>query len=562
MKSILITGGAGFIGSNFVPYMLETYEQYKFINLDLLTYAGNLENLKEIENHPRYQFVKGDICNRELVEHLFTHYDIQGVFHFAAESHVDNSISDPSAFIRTNVNGTFTLLDVARKYWMNKPFEFKKGYENTRFLHVSTDEVYGELGATGFFTETTPYAPNSPYSAAKASSDMIVRSYHQTFGMHVVTTNCSNNFGAKQHTEKLIPVIIGKALRQEKIPIYGDGKNIRDWLYVLDHCRGIDAVFHKGKSGEMYNIGSRNEQNNIDLAKTICEVLGQIRPLENGKSYQDLITFVKDRPGHDQRYAIDPTKLETELDWKALHDFPTALKFTIEWYIDFYETNQNQQNSPEKIDKKEEPKSSEASSQNTNQEQVENSFSSSFKFNPTDLNGSLEELAQIKASIIRTNKKYEAHIEKAKQWESKAILLMQRAKNGEMQWETANELAMELLKEQEKEKQAAEMLLKQLSELKYLQSQMEDIVKGFKNARDSYRKKIVEMPDSSDTIEMIERMKSKIDKKEILAELYKDMSLKKQQDIALETKVNKVLETDKKQKALDDLKSKMGIDKE
>lgn len=540
MKSILITGGAGFIGSNFVPYVLETYEQYKFINLDLLTYAGNLENLKEIENHARYQFVKGDICNRELVEHLFTHYDIRGVLHFAAESHVDNSISDPSAFIRTNVHGTFTLLDVARKYWMSKPFEFKKDYESCRFLHVSTDEVYGELGETGFFTEQTPYAPNSPYSAAKASSDMIVRSYHQTFGMNVVTTNCSNNFGPKQHTEKLIPVIIGKALKQEQIPIYGDGKNIRDWLYVLDHCRGIDAVFHKGKSGEMYNIGSRNEQNNINLAKTICTVLDGIRPLEAGKSYQDLITFVKDRPGHDQRYAIDPTKLETELGWKPLHDFPTALKFTIEWYINFYEK-----------DKKSEKKT-----------QQEDQHTNSSKFNPTDLHGSLEELAQIKASIIRTHKKYEHHIEKAKQWESKAILLMQRSKNGEMQWETANELAMELLKEQEKEKQAAEMLIKQLSELKYLQSQMEDTVKGFKNARDSYRKKIVEMPDSSETIEMIERMKSKIDKEEVLAELYKDMTLKKQEEAILEAKVNKVLDEDKKQKALDDLKSKMGIDKD
>jgi dTDP-glucose 4,6-dehydratase len=553
MKSILITGGAGFIGSNFVPYMIETYEQYTFINLDLLTYAGNLDNLKEVENHPRYQFVKGDICNRELVEHLFTHYDIKGVLHFAAESHVDNSISDPSAFIRTNVNGTFTLLDVARKYWMNKPFEFKKDYEECRFLHVSTDEVYGELGETGFFTEQTPYAPNSPYSAAKASSDMIVRSYHQTFGMNVVTTNCSNNFGAKQHTEKLIPVIIGKALKQEQIPIYGDGKNIRDWLYVLDHCRGIDAVFHKGKSGEMYNIGSRNEQDNISLAKTICTVLDGIRPLEEGKSYQDLITFVKDRPGHDQRYAIDPTKLETELGWSALHDFPTALKFTIEWYIGFYEKDK----------KATEPQKTETTSKNeTKQDETTYTNISSSKFNATDLHGSLEELAQIKASIIRTNKKYEHHIEKAKQWESKAILLMQRSKNGEMQWETANELAMELLKEQEKEKQAAELLIKQLSELKYLQSQMEDIVKGFKNARDSYRKKIVEMPDSSDTIEMIERMKGKIDKEEVLAELYKDMHLKKQQEAILEAKVNKVLDVDKKQKALDDLKSKMGIDKD
>ena len=241
MKSILLTGTAGFIGSNFVPYFLEKYPEYNLINLDLLTYAGDLENLKECEESPRYKFIKGDICNRELVEFIFTEYDIQGVIHFAAESHVDNSIKNPGVFVETNVNGTFTLIDVAYKYWMEKPFTYKKSYENCRFHHISTDEVYGTLTVDpkDLFTETTPYAPNSPYSASKASSDMIIRSYVETFGMNCVITNCSNNYGPKQHDEKLIPTIIRNALQGNPIPIYGDGKNIRDWLYVLDHCKGI-----------------------------------------------------------------------------------------------------------------------------------------------------------------------------------------------------------------------------------------------------------------------------------------------------------------------------------
>ncbi|MCS6832903.1 MAG: dTDP-glucose 4,6-dehydratase, partial [Flammeovirgaceae bacterium] len=250
MKTILITGGAGFIGSNFLPYFIDKYPDYFLINLDKLTYAGNLDNLSELKGHPRYKFVEGDIGNRDLVRHLFQEYDVRGVIHFAAESHVDNSITGPEAFILTNVNGTFNLIDVARKYWMKAPFVFREGYETCRFHHISTDEVYGSLGETGFFTEETPYAPNSPYSASKASSDMIVRAYHHTYGMNVVTTNCSNNYGPKQHDEKLIPVIIRKALSGEPIPIYGDGKNVRDWLYVLDHCKGIDLVFHRGKAGE------------------------------------------------------------------------------------------------------------------------------------------------------------------------------------------------------------------------------------------------------------------------------------------------------------------------
>ena len=333
MKTVLITGGAGFIGSNFVPYFLEKHTGYKLINLDLITYAGELKNLLEVEKNPRYEFVKGDICDLELVESLFAKNHIAGVIHFAAESHVDNSISGPGEFIRTNVVGTFTLLDVARKTWMDKPFKVREEYKEARFHHISTDEVYGTLGDEGLFTEETPYAPNSPYSASKASSDMIVRSYFHTFGMNVVTTNCSNNYGPKQHNEKLIPTIIRKALSKESIPVYGQGTNIRDWLYVLDHCKGIDLVFHKGKSGETYNIGGRNERNNMFIVNHICELLDQKRPLASGESYKKFITFVADRPGHDLRYAIDATKIETELGWKADENFETGIVKTVEWYL-------------------------------------------------------------------------------------------------------------------------------------------------------------------------------------------------------------------------------------
>ncbi len=334
MKNILLTGTAGFIGSNFVPYFLEKYPEYKLINLDLLTYAGSLENLKECEDNPRYKFIKGDICNRELVEFIFNEYDIQGVIHFAAESHVDNSIKNPAVFIETNVNGTFTLIDVAYKHWMEKPFTYKENYNNCRFHHISTDEVYGTLGETGLFTETTPYAPNSPYSASKASSDMIVRAYRETYGMNTVVTNCSNNYGPKQHDEKLIPTIIRNALKGNPIPIYGDGKNIRDWLFVLDHCKGIDLVFHKGKSGETYNIGGRNERTNLQIVNTICAILDEKVPTT--KSYKELITFVEDRAGHDRRYAIDATKLETELLWRADENFESGIVKTIEWYLGKY----------------------------------------------------------------------------------------------------------------------------------------------------------------------------------------------------------------------------------
>lgn len=332
MKTILVTGCAGFIGSNFVPYFVEKYPDYHIINLDLLTYAGDLANLSEVDGNPRYTFVKGDICDRELLEGLFREHNIQGVIHFAAESHVDNSIKNPGVFVQTNVNGTFTLIDVAYKHWMDKPFLFKDDYETCRFHHISTDEVYGTLGETGLFTETTPYAPNSPYSASKAGSDMIVRSYYHTYGMNTITTNCSNNYGPKQHNEKLIPTIIRKAVAGDNIPIYGDGKNIRDWLYVLDHCKGIDLAYHNGNVGEVYNIGGRNERNNNYIADKVCEILDQLRPKSAG-SYKDQIRYVEDRAGHDRRYAIDASKIESELGWQADENFESGILKTIQWYL-------------------------------------------------------------------------------------------------------------------------------------------------------------------------------------------------------------------------------------
>ena len=332
-ETILVTGGAGFIGSNFVPYFCAKYPEYNIINLDKLTYAGNLDNLKECASMPNYRFVQGDICDRALIQKLFDENDIRGVVHFAAESHVDNSIKNPMAFIQTNIEGTFTLLDVAYHHWMDAPNKVKADYEKCRFHHISTDEVYGALGAEGFFTETTPYAPNSPYSASKASSDFLVRAYRHTFGMNVTTSNCSNNYGPKQHHEKLIPHIISKALAEQPLPIYGQGLNVRDWLYVLDHCKAIDLIFHKGKAGETYNIGGHNERNNITIVKTICAILDKEAPRKNGQKYENLITFVQDRAGHDFRYAIDATKLETELGWKADENFDTGIIKTVEWYL-------------------------------------------------------------------------------------------------------------------------------------------------------------------------------------------------------------------------------------
>ena len=332
-KTILITGGAGFIGSNFVPYFCEKYPEYNIINLDKLTYAGNLDNLRECESMPNYTFVQGDICDADFIDKLFDENDIRGVIHFAAESHVDKSIKGPRAFINTNIVGTFNLLDAARRHWMDGPGVVKPGYEDARFHHISTDEVYGALGATGMFREDTPYAPNSPYSASKASSDFLVRAYHHTFGMNVTTSNCSNNYGPKQHNEKLIPHIISKALALQPLPIYGKGENVRDWLYVLDHCKAIDLIFHNGKSGETYNIGGRNERNNITIVKTICAILDEKKPRSDGKKYEELITFVADRAGHDFRYAIDATKLENALGWRADETFDTGIVKTVEWYL-------------------------------------------------------------------------------------------------------------------------------------------------------------------------------------------------------------------------------------
>ncbi|MFA5352894.1 MAG: dTDP-glucose 4,6-dehydratase [Thermodesulfovibrionales bacterium] len=345
MKTILVTGCAGFIGSNFVPYFLEKYSDYRLINLDKLTYAGSPDNLRELEGNERHTLVQGDVSNRELVEYLFEAFDIRGVIHFAAESHVDNSITGPEVFIKTNVYGTFNLLDIARNCWMTSPFQYKKGYEGCRFHHISTDEVYGTLGETGLFTEETPYAPNSPYSASKAASDMIVRSYHHTYGLNTVITNCSNNYGPKQHIEKLIPTIVRKALAGEPIPIYGEGKNVRDWLYVLDHCRGIDLAYHNGRSGEVYNIGGRNERNNNQIAARVCEILDELYPVDKNPnfsvshsitpiSYKSLLTFVADRAGHDLRYAIDATKIETELGWQAKETFEAGIIKTVSWYLE------------------------------------------------------------------------------------------------------------------------------------------------------------------------------------------------------------------------------------
>ncbi len=334
METILVTGGAGFIGSNFISFLLEKNQKINVVNLDLLTYAGDLNNLKIIEKNPNYTFIQGDICDRELVQTLFEKYSFSDAIHFAAESHVDNSIKKPDSFVKTNVFGTFTLLDVAKNYWMSSPNQYKKGFENSRFHHISTDEVYGTLGEKGLFSEDTAYAPNSPYSASKASSDFLVRSYFHTYGMHVVTTNCSNNYGPKQHDEKLIPTIIRKAILGENIPIYGNGKNIRDWLYVTDHCKGIELVFKKGRIGETYNIGGKNERDNLYIAHKICEILDEISPKET--SYKEQITFVKDRAGHDFRYAIDASKIEKELGWKADENFETGILKTITWYLEKY----------------------------------------------------------------------------------------------------------------------------------------------------------------------------------------------------------------------------------
>lgn len=326
MKTVLVTGGAGFIGSNFVHYILERYD-YKIINLDLLTYAGNLKNLEGIENHPNYTFVHGDIRDRALLEQLFREYEIDTVINFAAESHVDRSIDEPEVFLTTNIMGTQALLDTAKRYWNVEPDNrYSRDYkEGTKFIQISTDEVYGTLGETGLFTEETPLAPNSPYSASKTSADLIVRAYYETYGMPVNITRCSNNYGPYQHTEKLIPLMITNCKANKKLPLYGDGMQVRDWLYVEDHCSAIDTVLHKGKIGEVYNIGGNNEKANREIVKLVIDRLNKS---------EELIEYVADRPGHDRRYAVDNSKITRELGWQPKYSFEEGIVHTIKWYTE------------------------------------------------------------------------------------------------------------------------------------------------------------------------------------------------------------------------------------
>lgn len=333
MKNILITGGAGFIGCHVVNLFVKKYPNYRIINMDSLTYAGNLENLTQIENAPNYHFEKADICDIEKVRTIFEKYSIDAVIHLAAESHVDRSISNPFEFAQTNIMGTLTLLNQAKESW-------KDDFSDKLFYHISTDEVYGSLGKEGFFLENTPYDPKSPYSAAKASSDHFVRAYANTFGMPTIITNCSNNYGPNQFPEKLIPLFINNIRSNRPLPVYGKGDNIRDWLYVEDHARAIDTVFHDGKRGETYNIGGFNEWKNIDLIKVICRVMDKKLEREEGTS-EKLITYVKDRAGHDLRYAIDSTKLSNELGWKPSLQFEEGITKTIDWYMNNQEWMDN-----------------------------------------------------------------------------------------------------------------------------------------------------------------------------------------------------------------------------
>jgi dTDP-glucose 4,6-dehydratase len=331
MKSILVTGGAGFIGGNFIHFLMSRGEPLKVVNLDALTYAGNLDTLESVMDHPRHHFVQGQIQDAHLVADLFEQFNPDAVVNFAAESHVDRSIDGPAAFIETNIGGTFNLLECARAHWQKSGPEKSAGF---RFLHVSTDEVYGSLGKEGMFTETTPYAPNSPYSASKAASDHLVRAWHHTYGLPVITTNCSNNYGPYQFPEKLIPLFIQKALAGEALPIYGDGSNVRDWLYVEDHCSAIWQVLESGSPGEVYNIGGNNEMSNLEVVETLCALLDELVPDSIYKPHIQLKSFVDDRPGHDQRYAIDASKLERELGWTPRETFQTGMRKTVQWYLE------------------------------------------------------------------------------------------------------------------------------------------------------------------------------------------------------------------------------------
>ena len=336
MRTYLVTGGAGFIGSNYIHYMFKKYDnEIRIINVDALTYAGNLENLKDIENRENYTFVKADICDKEAISRIFAANDIDRVVHFAAESHVDRSIKHPEVFVQTNVLGTAVMLNCAKAAWELPDGTFKEG---KKFLHVSTDEVYGSLEEDGgYFYETTPYAPHSPYSASKASSDMLVKAYMDTYKFPANITNCSNNYGPYQFPEKLIPLIINNALQGKKLPVYGDGKNVRDWLYVEDHAKAIDMVQEKGRLFETYNVGGHNEKQNIEIINIIIETLQEMLPDSDPRKKlvsKDLITYVEDRKGHDRRYAIDPTKIETELGWKPKYNFDTGIAQTIQWYLD------------------------------------------------------------------------------------------------------------------------------------------------------------------------------------------------------------------------------------
>jgi len=329
-STILITGGAGFIGSNLVHYCLEN-KDYTLINLDKLTYAGNPESLSSVANHPRHVFVQGDICDRDLLKGLFQKYQPQAVMHLAAESHVDRSIDGPGEFIQTNLVGTFQLLEAARGYWSTLSEEKKRAF---RFQHISTDEVYGSLGKEGYFTEESRYQPSSPYSASKASSDHIVRAYFHTYGLPILITNCSNNYGPRQFPEKLIPLMILNALEGRELPIYGDGQNVRDWLYVEDHCRALLTVLAGGVPGETYNIGGNQEKSNLEVVQSVCRLLDELSPRADGKPYGDQVVFVKDRPGHDFRYAIDASKIKRMLGWQPAENFESGLRRTVAWYLD------------------------------------------------------------------------------------------------------------------------------------------------------------------------------------------------------------------------------------